>query len=288
MDSITLLSCAKINMGLKVVGQRPDGYHNIRSLFQEVDLADTLTFDRLSGNTVEVECHAPGVPADRRNLAAQAAYLLKDEMGFKGGVRIRIRKEIPVGGGMGGGSSNAAVSLIALNRLWNLKMSDDRFHSAAQKLGSDVPFFLSGGSALISGRGEHIEPLLGMKNVCLLAVDPGFRVDTAWAYAKLEFALTEGTRYISFLNSVKASGRVDLQRLFHCMENDFLPVVSAKYPAVHKVLSHLESAGSLCSSMTGSGSVLFGCFQDRVAAEHAAGRLRSSGYRAWACQPRTI
>jgi 4-diphosphocytidyl-2-C-methyl-D-erythritol kinase len=288
MNSITLLSYAKINVGLKVVGRRPDGYHSIRSLFQEVDLADTLTFDRLLRNTVEVECDAPGVPSDSRNLAARAAHLLKDEMGFKGGVRITLQKEIPVGAGMGGGSSNAAATLNALNRLWNLGLSDGRFHALAQQLGSDVPFFLSGGSALVSGRGEHIDPLRGIQNVCFVAVDPGYRVDTTWAYAKLEFALTEHTRYISFLNSVKASGCVNLKRLFDSIENDFLPVVSANYPAVSKVLARLESAGSLCSSMTGSGSVLFGCFHDRIAAEHAADQLKSAGYRAWPCQPRTI
>ena len=288
MDSLTLQSYAKINLGLKVVGQRPDGYHNIQSLFQEVNLADTLTFNRLQGNRVEVECDAPGVPSDRRNLAAQAAHLLKEELGFKGGVRIRIRKEIPVGAGMGGGSSNAAASLNALNRLWDLGMSDDRLHEAAQILGSDVPFFLTGGAALVSGRGERIESLRGVDDICFVAVDPGFGVDTGWAYAKLEFALTEDTRYISFLNSVQASGRVDLLRFFPCIENDFLPVLSAKYPAVSEVLSHLQSAGSLCSSVTGSGSVLFGCFPDLVAAERVTDRLRLMGYRAWPCQPRTI
>ncbi len=288
MDSVTLSSYAKLNLGLKITGPRRDGYHNIRSLFQEVDLADTLSFECLDEDRVEIACPTPGVPTDGRNLTSRAAKLLKIEFKVTHGVRIGIQKRIPVGGGMGGGSANAATTLIALQRLWGLRVDDRHLQAMALSLGSDVPFFLTGGASLVSGRGERIEPVAGIAEVSFVAVDPGFSVSTSWAFANVEFALTEGTRYISFLNSVKASGRVDAQGLFRCSTNDFLPVVLAKFPAAKAVIRQLAEAGSLYSDVTGSGSVFFGCFRDPDAAVSAASRLRSAGYRAWPCQPRSL
>ena len=186
MNTVTVSSYAKLNLGLKVTGRRPDGFHAIRSLFQEVDLADTLSFERLCDDVVEIRCDSPGVPADDRNLAVKAARLLKEEGSVNEGVRIEIRKEIPAGGGMGGGSSNAAATLVALNRLWCLGLNDRELHVKALALGSDVPFFLVGGAALVSGRGEHIESISGLRGVCFVAVDPGSAVNTTWAYANLE------------------------------------------------------------------------------------------------------
>ena len=288
MESITLPSHAKINLGLKVGQLRPDGYHDIRSFFQEVNLVDTVRLERLDADVIEIVCESDDVPHDERNLAARAARLLKDEHDRSEGVRISIQKRIPVGAGMGGGSSNGATTLVGLNRLWNLHLSRAELHALSLKLGSDVPFFLAGGAAVVSGRGEHLYPVRGLAETRFVAVDPGFRVRTAWAFENLEIGLTATPPYISFLNSVMASGRVNLKRLFCSLENDFLPLVSAKNTVVHEVLDLLGRAGSQCSSMTGSGSVIFGCIANVEAVESAAELLQSSGYHFWICQPRTI
>ena len=178
---LKLKSYAKINLGLEVLGQLEDGYHELRTLFQTVDLADDLLL-RPRREGVKVVCAHPLVPSDGTNLAARAAELLRGYAGVKRGVEVEIRKRIPVGGGLGGGSSNAAAVLMGLDRMWRLGLGPDGLHLLARKLGADVPYFLVGGTALGLGRGDDIYPLAELPRVNVVMIRPGFGVSTVEAY----------------------------------------------------------------------------------------------------------
>lgn len=278
-------SNAKLNLGLRVVGKRPDGYHEIRSLFQEIDFGDQIELTPLEDGRVEVSSGDGVVPNDHRNLAARAALLLQAYFPESGGVHVSIQKHVPVGAGLGGGSSNAAATLVGLNGLWSLGLETEALARLGLQLGSDVPFFVRGGAAVVSGRGDVIEPVLGLRNRTFVLAHPGFAVETAWAYSNLEIALTEGCPYISFLNSTRVYGQVDENRLNACVRNDFQPIIETKFPQVLQIIEQLKRAGGDCVGMTGSGSVFYASFEDYAAAEIASQRVSEEGYQAWVCRP---
>jgi len=179
---LTVRSPAKINWTLRIIRRREDGFHEIESLVSAVTLYDDLTFSPVKDSAFSLTCDTPDVPVDERNLIWQAASLLADEAPGAGGVTCRLTKRIPVGGGLGGGSSNAAAALKVLNRLWSLDWPTERLQSLASRLGSDVPFFLYGGSAVIRGRGERVEVVkLGWRGWIVLLL-PGFSVPTGSVY----------------------------------------------------------------------------------------------------------
>jgi len=186
---LTLNSCAKINWTLEVLGRRPDGYHELRTVFQTVDLADTLTFEPLQDGIV-IECDHPEVPTDERNLVWKAANLVQERAGIKSGVRIRIIKRIPTAAGLGGGSSNAAVTLLALLELWRLEIPWTELLVIGARIGADVPFFLLGGTGLGVGRGDEVYPLAGIDAPFMLLVNPGILIPTREVYANLPAELT--------------------------------------------------------------------------------------------------
>ena len=172
---LRLKSYAKINLGLEVLGQREDGYHELRTLFQTVDLADDVILRPRRGG-VKVVCDHPLVPSDGTNLASRAADLLRGYAGVKHGVEIGIHKRIPIGGGLGGGSSNAAAVLMGLDKIWRLGLGPDGLHRLAVKLGADVPYFLVGGTALGLARGDEVYPLHRQLQAHVVIVDPGIHV----------------------------------------------------------------------------------------------------------------
>lgn len=276
---------AKINLGLKVLGRRPDGYHDILSVFQTLDLCDGLRFEPLAAGRTELVCNAPGVPAGPENLAWRAAEALRRATGATHGVRIGLEKRIPAGAGLGGGSSDAAATLRGLNRMWGLGLPGERLAELAAGLGSDVPFFLTRGTAVVTGRGERIRPILWEGDFRYVLVYPKFQVSTGWAYRNLKIALTETSGYISFLNSVKESGRVCPADLFAHLENDFLPLLETAYPEVGQILDALAASGALARSVSGSGSTLYGVFEAEGQALEAAAALRARGYPVYLCRP---
>ena len=280
------LSYAKINVGLRVLGKRPDGFHDILSLFLEVDLADELTILPGSDGTITVRCSDPYIPDGPDNLVYQAVEALRQAANDDTlGCEIRIDKRIPSGGGLGGGSSNAALAISRLKDIWKTGLGDRDLHLVAQKIGSDVPFFLRGGCARVSGRGENVQTVDFTGNPCLVLVHPGFSVRTPWAFSKLNIELTTECPYIRFLNSVRVSGSVDLFELFAVVENDFLMLVASRYPSVERILSLIRDAGAECASMSGTGATLYGGFADEAVAQEAAERLRDQGYTAHLCRP---
>jgi 4-diphosphocytidyl-2-C-methyl-D-erythritol kinase len=281
-----ILSYAKLNLGLKVMGKRVEGFHDICSVFQEVDLSDELSIGSRSDGQILVTCSDPDVPDGSQNIAYRAAEALRFSVGnLDLGCEIAIEKRIPSGGGLGGGSSNAAAALVHLNGEWDLGLGREQLLELAAGIGSDVPFFLTGGCAYVEGRGECVQPVDFTGSPVIVLVNPGFGVSTPWAFGKLNIELTTECPYIRFLNSVRKSGKVDLHGLMKVVDNDFLDLISARYPSVQRILSLLRDRGAECASMSGTGSTLFGSFASNTDARGAVERLRAQGYGAHLCRP---
>ena len=273
---------AKINLGLKILGPRPDGYHNICSVLQTVDLADVLHFRQGAAN--RLSCSDPSLPTDQNNLAMKALSLFQRETPGADSFEIHLEKKIPVGAGLGGGSADAAAVLRAMNRRYGDRLSTAALKHLAQQLGSDVPFLITGGCAVVRGRGERISPLSATGNITFVVAYPGLEISSAWAYSALRGSLTEPTPYLNFIDSL-SGGCVDLLELCCRLENDFQPMVERAYPIVAELSHNLSSSGARFLSMSGSGSCMFGVFEDRTAASSALTKLQAQGFRSFLCSP---
>ncbi len=269
-----LLSPAKINLDLRVLGRRPDGYHELRTVFQTVTLADTLDIEYRPSRRLDLRIDS-SAPIEG-NLIAQAAELLASETGLAGRWRVRLEKKIPMGAGLGGGSSNAAAALLALPVLAGSRPDLPTLIGLASRLGADVPFFLLGGTALGIGRGSEIYPLPDAPSHPALLVAPALHVSTAEAYRALGRELTPELPS-SILNSFQ--GLVWLQQ--GCARpadwggiNDFEPVVFARHPELAALAGLLKSLGARFARMSGSGSSIFALFASARARDRALAALR--------------
>lgn len=282
MDKLTLKSPAKINLFLEVLKKRDDGYHEIVSLIQAVDLCDELVLEKRKKGVV-VTCDHPDCPTDESNLAFKAASMLLEEETTKEGVSIHIKKKIPISAGLGGGSSNAAATLKGINRLFELELPDKKLHDLASRIGSDVPFFLYSGQALVKGRGEKIKPINIMyRDYWLVLVCPGFEVSTRWAYQNVKISLTKERKEFN-LKSLE-NGSVFFKAL-RSFRNDLEEVVSKRYPVVQKIKEILENSGALKSSMSGSGPTVYGVFDRKPQAEEVAKKLLRGDWQFFLTQP---
>jgi 4-diphosphocytidyl-2-C-methyl-D-erythritol kinase len=257
--SIALNAFAKINLGLRILGKRPDGYHEIRTLYQTVELHDHLEVALVPGRRgVDVECEDSAIPSGRDNLVYQACRLWKRACGFKGRIEVRLDKQIPMGSGLGGGSSDAAATLVGLERLSGNRLDLATRLRLAASLGSDVPFFFLGGRALGCGRGEEVYPLDDLPRRHCLVVFPGFSVSTPEAYRVAGLRLTKrfAARKIYVFG---VWSRVPLETCGPA-ENDFEQVVFAKWPELGKLKRQLIRAGAETALLTGSGSAVYAFF----------------------------
>jgi 4-diphosphocytidyl-2-C-methyl-D-erythritol kinase len=263
-SSLTLPSFAKINWSLRVLGRRADGFHDLETLFQTVSLHDDLAFER-AGST-SLRCDDPTIPVDEANLVIRAARLMQRR--GAGEVAVSLHKRIPAGGGLGGGSSNAATTLRALNQMFGLGLSIEELSAMALRLGSDVPFFLHGGTAYATGRGELLVPLPDLKAVPLLLIVPRERVNTAEA-----FALLGGTRIATSMplgvGRFQTMARHDLLSHAQALTNDFESPIFTRYPHFAELKRRLYDAGAIWSSMTGSGATIVGAFRDSMDRDRA-------------------
>jgi 4-diphosphocytidyl-2-C-methyl-D-erythritol kinase len=275
----TILAPAKVNLALQVLGRRPDGYHDIDTLFQAVDLCDEVEVE-VGGDRVVVEVEGVDLGPQEKNLAYRAAQRFLRQAAVDSGARITLTKRIPLGAGLGGGSSDAAAVLRCLASLIE-GVDAYSLHVIAGELGSDVPFFL-GESPLARGRGrgEVLEPLPALPAADLVLVSPPVHVSTAEAYAELSATRAEGVQVARLPPSLALRRWPDLERV---ARNDFEPVIGAVYQEVPQALAALQAAGASVALMTGSGSTCFGLFADaptaRAAAEEIARGLR------WRCRP---
>ena len=274
---------AKINLGLKVLGRRPDGYHEILSVAQCVDLADILYFEAASSD--QLTCSLDGLSTGPDNLVYRAVEAFRARLDRPAqSFHIHLEKNIPLGAGLGGGSADAAAALRALNRLHDQPFSNADLRQIAATLGSDIPFLVEGGTALMKGRGEILEALSWEGTVFYVLAYPGVEISTAWAYGQLSPILTENSPYFNFIVSL-SGGCVDHDRLFEVLENDFTPAVDRAYPIVAELRSQLDRVGARATLMSGSGSTVYGVFDDRKTASQAQSALQRQGCRSFLCQP---
>ena len=274
--ALRVRSYAKINLGLEVLGLRDDGYHELRTLFQTIDLHDDIVL-RPRPRAVSVRCRHRLVPRDRTNLAVRAAEALRRYARVSSGVEIEIEKRIPVGGGLGGGSSNAAAVLLGLDRLWRLGLGPDGLHRLARRLGADVPFFLLGGTALGLGRGDEVYPLRRQLRCWVVLVDPGIPISTAAVFSRIDASLTprENSTSIFYFVSRDLEGVGGGRLLVNDLEEAAMEKAPALRERVVRARDVLRGEGARVAALSGSGSSLFGLF-DSARAAHRAGKVLGS------------
>ena len=265
MDSVTLLSHAKINLGLILLSKREDGYHDIATVFQQIDLYDEIAYDRMDSG-LRITSTNPHVPLDQQNLVHQSFDLFRKKHGLRGGLKIHIRKNIPIGGGLGGGSSNAAATLVAVDRLWKTNLPYSELHEMAVQVGSDVPFFLVGGTALGEGRGEVLTPLVWPDDWWVVLVCPGFQVSTSWAYGQARITLTKEEKFTKFKSIFN---RHLPHALLPELRNDLEGVVFQRHPILRELKERLYERDAFYASMSGSGATVYGLYTSRPRAEAA-------------------
>jgi 4-diphosphocytidyl-2-C-methyl-D-erythritol kinase len=268
---------AKINLGLFVIDKRRDGFHNIKTVFHRVNPFDEISFD--ASPQIGVVSASSVVPSDERNICYQAASLLAKHLNVTKGVMISIQKNIPVGAGLGGGSSDAATVLLHLPGFWARTVSNTQLQSLALQLGSDVPYFLNQGSALAKGRGEVLEYFTLDVPFTILLCNPGIHISTAWAYQHV----TPRQQDID-LKNLMVRGMRDTP-LLAALANDFEEPVFQEYPMIREVKESMLQAGAIFSSMSGSGSTVYGLFSDAQKADKAAGILDSRGWKTYLTDP---
>jgi 4-diphosphocytidyl-2-C-methyl-D-erythritol kinase len=266
----TLKAPAKINWFLSVLNKREDGYHDISSLMQGVDLYDSLLFEE--DKALNVISDLPDLPVGK-NLVFRAAKLLMDEAGVQKGAKITLLKEIPLSAGMGGGSSDAAWTLIGLDRLWKMDLGAERLRQLGAMIGSDVPFFIDAIFAHVTGRGEIVTPLTGAPALDLLLVNPGIPVSTAWAYNARQIGLTK--KPIDIKLFCQTLDRKDFDTLRSMLINDLEEVVIDAHPEIGWIKEKLYAQGAAVSAMSGSGSTVFGVFRSSAEALRASGSMKA-------------
>ena len=281
MRSVTLVCPAKINLCLEVWRRRPDGFHEITTLMQLVDLADTVHLERREAG-IRLTTEGLPVPAGEDNLAVRAA-LRFFEAAMPGGASIHLTKRIPTGGGLGGGSSNAAAVLWGLNLLYGSPLPLEALTALAASLGSDVPFFLSSGFAWAEGRGERIRAAGVAPERWAVVVDPGFGISTQWAYERLTLPLTPGDRMPSIMALV---ARGDLARALELAFNRLEDAILPSFPRLAELKAVLIDAGARPALLSGTGACLFGLAESRDGADGVAARVAAAG--AWPLVCRTL
>jgi 4-diphosphocytidyl-2-C-methyl-D-erythritol kinase len=274
---LVLNASAKVNLTLEVLGKRPDGYHEIATVMQVVDLSDRLVLE--DARSLVLETDARGVPTDGDNVVIRAAALLREAAGVERGARIRLDKRIPVAAGLGGGSTDAAATLWGLNRLWGVRWGVERLTELAVRLGMDVPFFLGRGRALATGRGERLEWLPGGGSYALVLVNPNVALSTREVYGRAtSAAFSDGSRGRAM---IKALARRNAAVVAASLYNGLESVVEPVYPVVSQMKAALLSAGALGAVMSGSGPTVFGVARSLDHARQIRTRVARASWSSW-------
>ena len=271
MMKLTVRANAKVNLTLDVLYKRTDGFHQVEMIMQAIELADILNLEGSSNGEINITSNLAHLPCDHRNLAYQAAMLLKNTCQVKNGVHIYIEKNIPMSAGLAGGSADAAGVLLGLNDLWGIGLSLSELENLGAKLGSDVPFCLRGGTALATGRGELLEPLASLPPCYIVLAKPRISVSTAWVYGRYrdnELLIHPDTAGVKL-----ALGQGDLPGVASRLSNMLESVTVPEYPQIKTLKKCMIEYGAMNSLMSGSGPTVFGLALDKGTAEYIAERL---------------
>lgn len=269
-----LRALAKINLGLDILGKREDGYHEVRMIMQTIQMYDVLEIKKKKAPGISLSVNYPYIPCDKRNLVYKAAKLLMDEFQVKGGVTIRLEKFIPVSAGMAGGSSDAAATLVGINCLFKLGLSERELMDRAVKIGADVPYCIMRGTALAEGIGEKLTGITQVPECFVLIGKPGINVSTRAAYESLNLSGIQNHPDIDGMIQDIQNG--DLQGMTAKMGNVFEPGIIGQYPVIQEIKDLMESHGALKAMMSGSGPTVFGIFDSQEKMDAAAKILRES------------
>jgi len=267
MNSIAIKAYAKINLGLDVIRKRPDGYHDIKTVMQTVNLYDTVTIRKTKFKSVTVRSNLSYLPTDQRNLAYKAVQLFREVYPLRDGLSIFLNKRIPVSAGLAGGSADAAATLIGLNQMYKAQLSPEVLLSLGKKLGADVPFCLTLGTALAEGIGEILTPLSPMPDCHILLVKPDINVSTKHVYENL--ILNEETKHPDIDAMLNALKEKDLYKLAPLLKNIMEIVTAREYPVIEDIKNKMIENGALASVMSGSGPTVYGIFDNQSKAQKA-------------------
>ena len=275
---LTVRACAKINLTLEALGKRADGYHEVVTVMQTIDLCDEITLE--PSDSLNLTCSDPALATDD-NLVLRAAHLLRDRSGFYGGMKAHLRKSIPVAAGLGGGSTDAAAALAGLRRLWGLEQAVPDLQPLAAALGSDVSFFLSGGTAIAEGRGDVIAPLPALSRTHMVLLAPQVEIPnkTGYMYSRLTpESYTSGERSVRLRSNLESGARPDPDTLFNVFER----VAFGLDPAIEEGRRAMLEAGAQWVRLTGSGPAMYTFVASAEEADAMSRRLRDAGHRAYA------
>lgn len=283
---------AKINLYLRVLEKRPDGYHNILTVYQTVSLADRVEFSLTPhDDTPPVLVLSPdsafNLPTDENNLIIKAIKFLEDYADIKcRGLKIMLNKQIPIGAGLGGGSADAAATLVALNRIYSTGLTLESLSNIAISIGADVPFFLYGGTALGEERGEILIPVNSKAHYFVVIVFPGFPVSTRTAYSSLKGLMSDARKSVGESEQiVRALESGDVEKLCELIANDFSPVLEKQYPVLSDIRETLLSAGCRAAMLSGSGSAVFGICETKEEAEKVKALMDRKYSYVYICEP---
>lgn len=267
---------AKVNLSLEIIRRRQDGYHEIETIFQSIDLADEIDIEVTDDAEISITCDTEGIPCDERNLCYKAVVAMRTHAGPDVGARISLRKRIPTESGLGGGSANAAGVMLAIAHARRLRVDRDAMIRSAASIGSDVPFMLFGGTMLGRGRGEDLTPLTPLGGGVFLVVKPQISISTAWAYANYSFQLTKHRPRLNLkaVNAVLARFPGASLSFRNALED----VVCPSHPILNSALEELFSEHPSFASMTGSGSALYAIFDNEEKAAAVAERFSERGF----------
>ncbi len=274
MDEISLKALAKINLGLDVLGQREDGYHEVRMVMQSIHLYDRVEIKKTRSPHIHVQTNLYYLPVDENNLVYKAAKLMKNEFKIKEGVRITLQKFIPVAAGMAGGSSDAAAVLVGMNRIFNLGLKQSRLMELGLKLGADVPFCIMRGTALAEGIGEKLTALPPMPKCPILIAKPAVAVSTKHVYEQLK--LTDATVHPDIDTIVENIKKKNLRGVAENMGNILETVTVREFPVIRELKSLMKEHGAIGTMMSGSGPTVFGLYQNEKEIRGAYDALKQS------------
>lgn len=279
MEELIIESYGKVNLALDILYKRDDGYHEINSIMQRINLKDRLTFKDMESGII-IESNNPEVPLDNTNLVYKAWESLKRLTGIDRGIHISIEKHIPIAAGLAGGSSNGAATLQALNQMWNLNLSDGELMTIGKDLGADIPFCIMGGTALAQGIGEKLTRLDSFANKHILLCNPGIKISTKEAYEKIN---PNGSRInIDFL--AECIRRDDLNCVSKNLSNKMEEAIIEEYPIIQRIKDIMIDHGALGSLMSGSGPTVFGIYDDKEKMKDAKIELLNITEKVYMCE----